>query len=272
MNRSFALSAAIFAVGLVTTLACTPTPSDSPAATARPADSSTATAAADTVDVDPAVVTALQKMTAHLGTLKTFEVRTRSTIDEVMDDGQKYQFEGTATYRVRRPDAFFIDVRSDRRIREFYYDGKTFTMFAPRMNVFAEVTAPPTIAEMIGVLSNDYGIDLPLTDLFTWGAEPDDITALNSAKHVGFGRVDGVDCEHYAFRQEDVDWQVWIQRGDNPLPRKLVITTRDDPAFPQYSAILDWKADAMIDAGEFDFKPPSSTLRIAMAKVSDPTP
>jgi hypothetical protein len=270
MKRAFAVSAVVLAIGIATQ-ACSPGPqrAEANAASDVSPDAASDVSPSAASDINPAALSALERMTLHLGTLKMFEVSTRSTIDQVMDDGQKLQFEGSATYKVKRPDAFFIGLHSDRRIREFYYNGKTFTMFSPRMKLFTEVSAPPTIAEMVGVLEDDYDITLPLVDLFRWGAEPEDMKALTSAEYVGPGRVGDVECDHYAFRQENVDWQVWIQRGDAPLPRKLVITTQDDPAFPQFIAVLDWKSDARFDASTFSFKPSASTYKIALAKATD---
>jgi hypothetical protein len=271
--KPFVAAYAVLAATLAGALACT-RPAETPTAAVTDETAAVADAAAepDAGVIDPATIEALQRMTRHLGTLSSFEIRARSTIEEVADDGQKLQFEGAVTYKVRRPDAFFIDARTDRRIREFYYNGKTFTMFAPRMHVFTEVEAPPTILAMVGVLEEKYDVHLPLTDLFRWGSEPDDVQALTSAQYVGPARVDGVECDHFAFRQEVVDWQIWIQRGDAPLPRKLVITSRDNPAFPQYTAILDWKTDATFDASVFNFRKPADTLKIALATASDTTP
>jgi len=33
--------------------------------------------------------------------------------------------------------------------------------------------------------------------------------------------VEGVRCDNLAFRAPNVDWQIWIQEGPEPLPRKL---------------------------------------------------
>jgi hypothetical protein len=271
--KPFVAAYALLAATLAGALACT-RPAETPTAEVAEETTAVADAAAEpeSLGIDPAAIEAVQRMTRHLGTLTTFQIAARSTVEEVADDGQKLQFEGAVTYKVRRPDAFFIDARTDRRIREFYYNGKTFTMFAPRMHVFTEVEAPPTILEMVGVLEEKYDVHLPLTDLFRWGSEPDDIEALTSAQYVGPARVDGVECDHYAFRQAVVDWQIWIQRGDAPLPRKLVITSRDNPSFPQYAAILDWKTDLSFDPGVFNFRKPADTLKIALAEVSDTTP
>ena len=46
------------------------------------------------------------------------------------------------------------------------------------------------------------------------------------AKHIGRGVIDGVECEHLAFRNQDVDWQLWVQVGAKPIPCKYVITSK----------------------------------------------
>jgi hypothetical protein len=276
MKHFLGLSAVVLAVGT----ACSPasqtaeqkadTAATEPAA-AAPADTAPADQAATVAEtVDPAALSALETMSRYLGTLKTFEVRTTSSTDEVLGTGQKLQFDADATYRVRRPDAFRIETASDRRVRHFYYDGKSFTMYSPRMSVFAQVDAPPTIGEVIVRLEDEYDVNLPLTDLFSWADAPaESAKALTSALYVGPARIRDIECDQYAFRQPDVDWQVWIQRGDTPLPRKVVITTRDDPALPQYTVYLDWNLAPKFSDATFAFTPPKDTYKIEIAKVSD---
>jgi len=54
--------------------------------------------------------------------------------------------------------------------------------------------------------------------------------------------VDGFECEHLAFRNDDTDWQIWIQVGDAPIPRKYVITSKTEEGAPQYTLVIrDWK-------------------------------
>ena len=90
------------------------------------------------------------------------------------------------------------------------------------------------------------------------GAHPswssDGITA---AMDVGPSDVGGTTCEHYAFRQEEIDWQIWIQMGDHPLPRKLVITTKTDEARPQHTAVYTWNLAPSYNDPAFEFDPPA---------------
>jgi hypothetical protein len=80
--------------------------------------------------------------------------------------------------------------------------------------------------------------------------------------------VDGTTCEQYAFRQDGLDWQIWIQQGDYPLPRKLVLTTMTDDARPRHSQILTWNLAPSFNDAAFTFEPPKDAQKITIAEVS----
>ena len=88
------------------------------------------------------------------------------------------------------------------------------------------------------------------------------------AKDLGPSAVDGTSCEHYAFRQDDVDYQIWIQKGEFPLPRKVVITTTTDAARPQYSATYTWNLAPSFNDAAFTFVAPADAKKIVLAAVS----
>ena len=209
---------------------------------------------------------ALRRMGAYLRTLQSFEIQTNTTIDIVMeDDGQKLQFDGADLYRVRRPNAFFIEQRTDRRHRQYIYDGSTFTVYSPRMHYYAQVAAPGTIAETINLAEERYNVFLPLTDLFFWGTPEDESENITSAQRIGFARIGDVETDHYAFQQGDIDWQVWIQRGDRPLPLKMVLTSRNIEGDPQFSSMLRWNLSPRFAATAFRFTPNAEARRIQIA-------
>lgn len=212
--------------------------------------------------VDPQAIKALEGMGAFLRSLPSFEVEAETTTDEVLDSGQKVQLSADADIRVRRPDRLRVDIKSDRKQRQLWYDGKTFTVNGPKGGYYASFDAPPTLAETVSVAEQRYGVELPLVDLFYWGTDKSGINDIQSAIDVGPATIEGVETEQYAFRQKGVDWQLWIQKGDQPLPRKLVITSTKDPAQPQHVAILDW--DLKPDVGDtvFAFTPPADSHRI----------
>lgn len=212
--------------------------------------------AATTAAVEPDAVRALTRMGNYLRGLSSFEVRSDTTLDVVTTKGERVQLGGKVDYKVRRPNGFQIAATSDFMNRRFYFDGKRFTISAPMLGFYATQPAPPTIREMLDVVWKKYGISLPLVDLFRWSdpneSAPDKLT---SGFYVGAAMIDGVTTDHYAFRQADRDWEIWIERGDHPVPRKLVIVNRDDSARPAYVARLTWNVTPTLTADDFTFKP-----------------
>jgi hypothetical protein len=224
--------------------------------------------AADTAAaIDPDAMSALDSMGAYLRTLHAFQVRAEITSEEVLLDGQKVQFANVADMVAMKPDRLRLSMTSDRKERLFLYDGKDFTLFAPRKNFYATVPAPPTIRELVDRLDDQYGIDMPFVDLFRWGTPESSSKDITAAADIGPGVIDGITCGHYAFRQPGLDWQVWIQEGDFPLPRKLVLTTLTDEARPQYVATYTWNLAPSVDSGAFAFVPPKDAKKIALVDV-----
>jgi hypothetical protein len=89
------------------------------------------------------------------------------------------------------------------------------------------------------------------------------------AKHIGLGVIDGVECEHLAFRNLDVDWQVWVEAGARPIPRKYVITSKAVTGGPHYTLhVKDWKTDAAT-ADAFAFKPPAAAKKVDFKELAD---
>ncbi|HEX3905059.1 MAG TPA: DUF2092 domain-containing protein [Polyangia bacterium] len=212
--------------------------------------------------VDPDAIAALQKMGAFLREQQKFSVRASVTTDDLLSSGQKVQFGGTVEMMVRRPDRLRMNVRGDRRDEQIYYDGKTFTLFGERVGYYATFQAPSTLAELKEVTEKRYGIDLPLADLFYWGTEHDGTADITAATHVGVASVEGTACDHYAFRQKDVDWELWIEQGPHPLPRKMVITTTSERSRPQHGMVLTWDLSPQLGDQLFTFAPPPEAHKI----------
>jgi len=175
----------------------------------------------------------------------------------VQTDGQLVQTTSNVDVLARRPDRLRAEVTNDRQPRTFFYDGRKFTLWAPVLRFYTTIDAPSTIGELADKLENRYNVDLPLVDLFRWGTKEADTKDITSAMDLGPSMVDGVTCEQYLFRQEGVDWQLWIQRGDFPLPKKIVITTLTDEARPQHMSVWTWNLAPSFNDAAFEFTPPS---------------
>ncbi len=221
--------------------------------------------------IDDGAVQALKDMSSYLMQARTLGIVSEGSLDVVTGDGQRIQLDGTTTYKIRRP-GFVIDYVSDMKSRRFIYDGKTFTVYSPNLGFYASVAAPPTNKEVLDKIYDKYGISLPLEDLFRWGdgTNADRIKALKSAYHIGPATIDGTETEHYAFREANTDWEVWIQQGDQPLPRKLVIVDTTDPARPTFTSRLSWEVNPTYTDADFAFVPDANAKRIELATYKGP--
>lgn len=214
---------------------------------------------------------ALDKMGAYLRTLSTFEVNADVTSDDVLEDGQTVQTNRAIHLLAAKPNRLFVEITSDEMERNYFYNGKDFTIYGKLVDYYATVPAPPTTYELIDELQKKFAIELPLVDLFLWGSdESSSADKLTSAIDLGPSSVNGTTCEQYAFRQSGLDWQIWIQQGDYPLPRKLVLVTTDDESRPRFTETLTWNLAPSFNEAAFTFDPPASAHKIQIAELSEP--
>jgi hypothetical protein len=217
--------------------------------------------------VDPDVTGVLDRVGTYLRSLNTFQIHGKITVEDVLDSGQKVQFGGTVELLAQRPNRLRVELKGDREQRVFLYDGKNFTLYAPRMGYYATAPAPGTIKELLDQIEEKYDIELPLVDLFLWGTEDSDLSALTAATEIGAANIEGTTTQQLAMRQNGLDWQVWVQTGAFPLPRKVVLTTMTDDARPQYTAVYTWNLAPSFGEDTFTFVPPEGTTRIPFAEV-----
>lgn len=218
--------------------------------------------------INPNAMEALNKMGVYLRSLKAFQVDAEVMNDEVLDDGEIVTDTRTNSVLAVSPNLLRAELKSDDRDVFLFYDGKNFTVYGKLVNYYATVPAPATTARLVDKVYSEYGIEIPLVDLFKWGTDESAIRRITSASDVGPSTVQGITCEHYAFRQEGLDWQIWIQLGDYPLPRKLVIRTLTDDARPQHTSNLVWNLAPSYNEAAFAFDPPAGALRISLKDIN----
>lgn len=213
--------------------------------------------------IEPSAIQAIDKMAQKLRSLKFFTVNADITNEEVLQSGQKVTYGGTVTYKMRAPDHFFAAVDSDRKQRSFYYDGKQFTVYAPRMHYYAQKPMTGSVGELVATAEGQYGIEMPLADLFYWGTDKAPTSVIQSATVIGPAHIGKIECDHLLIHQPGVDWQVWISR-ETLLPAKLVIANLDDPTQPEYSATLNWDTSTSPLDSAFSFSPTSEDHQITI--------
>lgn len=224
-------------------------------------------ARAQTAERDPKALDALQRMGSYLRSLPAFHVSGESATEYVLDDGQKFRIDGTVDYLAKSPNQLHARIANAGQARELFIDGKALTVYSPGLKYYASGPLQGDLQTLLRQTETRYDVHLPLADLFWFGTAQAPPSSVLAASVVGPARVQGQATTQYAFRQAGVDWQVWIDDGAKPLPRRFVITDTTDAARPQYTADLTWDVAPKIAPQAFTFTPGSGDHRITLVAV-----
>jgi hypothetical protein len=212
----------------------------------------------------------LEGMSNYLASQKTISATFDSDIEVITSDLQKIQFASTGRFLLARPDKIRATRTGGYADLELVFDGKKVTVLGKNLNAYAQLDAPGSVDQLIDRLRSDYLVEAPGADLLLSNVYAELVKDVVSAKHIGRGVVDGVECEHLAFRNPDVDWQLWVEVGPRPVPRKYVITSKAVTGAPQYTLrLVDWKTDIRPKADEFAFKAPAGANKVELKALSD---
>jgi hypothetical protein len=209
-------------------------------------------------------------MSDYMAAQKAFSFDYNTSLEIVTTENQKLGLASSGTVTVNRPDKLratrtggFADV-------EFVFDGKTVTMLGKNANVYAQAAAPGTIDGLVDTLRTKYHRPIPGADLLMSNIHDQLIPEVTNAKDLGSGVIDGVECDHLAFRTKDVDWQIWIAQGARPHPCRYVITSAQVSRAPAYSIDLrDWKTGEQARQASFTFTAPASARKLNPGELSD---
>jgi len=212
----------------------------------------------------------LRAMSDYVAAQKTLSIAFNSDIEVVTSDVQKIQFTASGQVLLSRPDKIRATRTGGYADVELVFDGKTLSVLGKNINAYAQKEAPGTVDQLIDRLRDELGVAMPGADLLLSNVYDQLIKDVLDAKHIGLGVIDGVECDHLAFRNEDTDWQIWIETGARPIPRKYVITSKAVNGAPQYTLhIKEWKADVPVGPDAFAFKPPAGAKKVEFSALSD---
>ena len=236
-----------------------------PGAPGRPAQPAADAAAPPSAKaVDPEADRTLRQMTDYLAGLRSFKVQSSSIDEVVTKTGRKIQLAAESVVSVMRPNKLMSDQIGAEKGLEFWYDGKTMALYCKANNTYSRQPAPATIDETIDLTRKQYKIEAPGADLLF--SHPYDILTeqVKTGMFIGKETVEGVAANHLAFEGDEVDWQIWIQDGSQPVPLRLVITTKSMKEQPQFTVQLsNWDTQAKLDESIFQFKPPPGATSVA---------
>ena len=216
--------------------------------------------------VEPRAQELVRQMSDRLVRATALAIEAEEVHDEVPVDAPRQQLAAVRRVAMRRPDRLVGDASGDALNRSFWYDGQTFSALDREQNVWASGQVPPTIDAALDWVFEQTGTVIPLADFLYADVYDRLMGSVQRGVYVGIHEAAGVPCHHLSFEQATIDWQIWIDAGREPLPRKLVITYKTEDEVPQYSVtIRKWNLDATVPEALFRFTPPDGARRIEIA-------
>jgi hypothetical protein len=219
--------------------------------------------------VDPRADELARAMSDRLARAEALAFEAVEIYDEVPEHSPRQQLTNTRRVVMRRPNRLAGDTSGDAIHRSFYYDGKTFSAIDNEQNVWASGEVPPTIDEALDWVLDQTGTVLPLADFLYGDVYSRLMESVQRGAYLGIHDVNGVPCHHLSFEQATIDWQLWIDAGPEPLPRKLVIAYKTEDEVPQYSVTIHkWNLKAKVPDQIFQFEPPAGARRVEIASLT----
>jgi hypothetical protein len=218
--------------------------------------------------VEPRVDTLLRDMSDYLKSASEFSFQTQVNYDQVLASGQKILHGRQAEISMRRPNRLHVLVNGDLVHERIWYDGKTFILMDLWDQEYVKVEAPPRIDEALDFMARKYGISSPISDVLYSDPYAVLVENVETGTYIGQPVVRGVPTHHLAFTQKNIDWQLWIEDGANPVPRKVVITYKNVPSSPQFTVWLSsWNFSPRLADSLFEFLPPDGARQVEIEPV-----
>ena len=153
-------------------------------------------------------------MGEFLAKLPHFALEAEETFDELPDGQLRRQLTNVRRVAVERPNHVAADATGDTLNRASWYDGRTVTVLDKEHNVYATIEAPATIDATLDKLADEYGVVLPLADLLYADPYAVLMAGVTYGRYLGIHQAAGVACHHLAFSQDTIEWQIWIDAGE----------------------------------------------------------
>ena len=173
---------------------------------------------------------------------------------------------------VRRPNRMLAVRNGDDGPGKLVYDGKTLFIYTSDANKYAEIPVPGTIEGMMKEAMGRLGVDFPLADFLTEAPDKAFLSGVTSGEVVNTVTIDGTPCLHMFFVQPPgIELELWVEKNDRSLPRRLIVTYRSLPGEPSFIATMGkWDMSVHPSDAEFTFQPPPGAVKVALKAPAHP--
>jgi hypothetical protein len=218
---------------------------------------------------DEAAREVLKSMTDYISNLDAFSFDYSVALEAMTTKGIKLQFPASGQMLIDRPNRFHITRTGGHSDIELVSDGTTITLYGRKADAYAKNSAAESIDAFVNKAREEGGFELPGADLLLSNVHDELIGPVTDAMYLGTGIVDGVECEHLAFRTPEIDWQIWVAMGDKRYPCQYVITSKWTAGAPEYQLrIRNWNDSPKVDDDRFQFTPSGDAKEVKLSEIN----
>lgn len=211
----------------------------------------------------------VRAMSDYLASAKTMSLTYDADIEVITPELQKLQFASSGRVILSRPNKVRATRVGGYADVELVFDGNTLTVYGKNIDALAQIPVHGTVDQLVHRLRDEFSVAIPGADFLLSGSYNEIMMDVLDVKYIGRGVIDGVECDHLAFRNQDTDWQLWVEVGSKPIPRKYVITSKDVAAAPQYTLrIKELRMDVDHGADAFALTVPASAKKVGIGALS----
>ena len=210
------------------------------------------------------VVASLKRAADFLAAQQNVSFQADVAYGVLQSNGQMLEFGGTRDFLMRRPDRLRIEsIERDGGVTQFFFDGKSILIDMPNEDAYVRIEKPGTSYAAMDYLVDDLGAPAPLEDFTSKNFAEGPADRIESGFYVQRVMLDDQICEHLAWRTGEVDVQLWVREGEEPVPCRMVITYKKAEGHPEFAADFHhWNFAPEVDDELFTFTPPESAERL----------
>lgn len=215
----------------------------------------------------------IRQMCDYLKSLKQFSFQAEVSYDQPDTDGSTVQYGFEMETYVRRPGRLRVDAAGDQVDKQFFFNGRTITLYDKPHKMYATMDVPPDIEGALDKAHKEFDLRVALTDLASPKLCDHLSNGQRASRDLGVSKVRGIASHHVVLDREGVRLQIWIATGVKPLPQKVVITEKKQPGSPQWTAVFNhWNVSPKLNETLFSFTAPPGAQRIQFLPVKAPAP
>ena len=206
----------------------------------------------------------LSGMTQFIESTPAFSVKGNAGGELMMNNGQLIEYGTNVTATFLRPAKLYLRLNSrDGSKTTMVFDGETITAATSINDQHIYDTTPQQgdVNDSLALLSRESGGSRELVYFLTEQMTKS-LSTIQTVFSLGKSTIDGILCDHLAMRSDTRDGQVWIERGDNPTPWRILITHREKPGMPRFWLQFDeWDFSPELSESTFKYTPPEGAVK-----------